>query len=66
MAAQVAGELRFWPRLRRMLRMRTVTSPKSMFTGQGARHLWQMVQWSATSFSSSKCRVETPRRVCSS
>jgi hypothetical protein len=65
-AAQVTGLLRFWPRSRRMWRMRMVTSPKSMFTGQGLRHLWQMVQWSATSFISSKWRIEMPRRVCSS
>src|SRR6185295_15813265 len=42
------------------------TSPKSMSTGQGLRHLWQTVQWSATSENSSKCLSETPRRVCSS
>ena len=42
------------------------TSPKSMSTGHGFTHLWQTVQWSATSPNSSKCASETPRRVCSS
>ena len=42
------------------------TSPKSIFTGHGVRHLWQTVQWSATSSNSSQWRIETPRRVCSS
>ena len=66
MAAQAPGLKRFWPRLTRMRRRRMVTSPKSMLTGQGLRHLWQMVQWSATSFISSTWRSESPRRVCSS
>jgi hypothetical protein len=48
------------------LRIAIDTSPKSMSTGQGDSHLWQTVQWSATSPYSSKCRIETPRRVCSS
>ena len=43
-----------------------VTSPKSIFTGQGDRHLWHTVQWSATSSNSSQCLRLTPRRVCSS
>ena len=43
-----------------------VTSPKSIFTGHGDRHLWQTVQWSATSSKSSQCCRLTPRRVCSS
>jgi len=34
--------------------------------GQGDSHLWHTVQWSATSDSSSQCRIDTPRRVCSS
>ncbi len=42
------------------------TLPKSMSTGHGASHLWQTVQWSATSPNSSKCLRLTPRRVCSS
>ena len=42
------------------------TSPKSMSTGHGDRHLWQTVQWSATSSNSSQCLIEMPRRVCSS
>src|SRR5512147_1603002 len=42
------------------------TSPKSMSTGHGFRHLWQTVQWSATSENSSQCLSDTPRRVCSS
>ena len=37
------------PRAARISRSMTVTSPVSMSTGQGFRHLWQMVQWSATS-----------------
>src|SRR5947209_20585437 len=37
-----------------------------MSTGHGDRHLWQTVQWSATSVNSSQCLIETPRRVCSS
>ena len=42
------------------------TSPKSIFTGQGDRHLWQTVQWSATSSNSCQCLMLMPRRVCSS
>ncbi len=42
------------------------TSPKSMLTGHGVTHLWQTVQWSATSSNSSQCLIDTPRRVCSS
>ena len=42
------------------------TSPKSMSTGHGVTHLWQTVQWSATSSNSSQCLIDTPRRVCSS
>ena len=37
-----------------------------MSTGQGLAHLWQTVQWSATSENSSQWRIDTPRRVCSS
>ena len=37
-----------------------------MSTGHGFTHLWQTVQWSATSPNSSKCLSEMPRRVCSS
>ena len=51
---------------RRKLRIATETSPKSMSTGHGVTHLWQTVQWSATSPYSSKCLSEMPRRVCSS
>src|SRR3989338_53805 len=56
----------FLPCLRNKLRMATDTSPKSILTGQGFRHRWQTVQWSATSPNSAKCWMETPRRVCSS
>ena len=56
----------FLPCLRKKLRIAIETSPKSMLTGQGFRHLWQTVQWSATSLNSSKCWMEMPRRVCSS
>src|SRR3989338_4724619 len=56
----------FLPCLRRKLRIATDTSPKSISTGQGFLHLWHIVQWSATSPNSAKCRIDTPRRVCSS
>ena len=65
-ASRVAGAVFFLPALRRKLRMAIDTSPKSMSTGQGFTHLWQTVQWSATSPNSSKCLSEMPRRVCSS
>src|SRR3569833_2522537 len=55
-----------WPRSFRILRMRIDTSPKSMSTGHGVSHLWQTVQRSATSYITSKWRMEMPRRVCSS
>src|SRR5580698_7425350 len=66
MDAAVPGLQRFLPIRRSRSRMAMETSPKSMSTGQGDSHLWQTVQWSATSDSSSQCRMETPRRVCSS
>ncbi|MNH47606.1 hypothetical protein D3C79_1109370 [compost metagenome] len=56
----------FLPILRSRLRMFMVTSPKSILTGQGLAHLWQTVQWSATSSNSCQCLIDTPRRVCSS
>jgi hypothetical protein len=62
---RLAG-LNFLPILRSRLRMFIDTSPKSIFTGQGVAHLWQTVQWSATSLNSSQCLIDTPRRVCSS
>ena len=65
-AAALPGLKLFLPILRNRLRMFIDTSPKSMSTGQGARHLWQTVQWSATSSNSSQCLIDTPRRVCSS
>ena len=43
-AIQLAGLKRFLPCSRRMLRIRTDTSPKSISTGQGFWHLWQTVQ----------------------
>src|SRR4051812_21837988 len=61
-----AGLNDFLPILRNRLRMFIDTSPKSISTGQGVRHLWQTVQWSATSSNSSQCLIDTPRRVCSS
>src|SRR5688572_2867885 len=64
--AIVPGLNRLLPSRRRKLRIAIDTSPKSMSTGQGLKHLWQTVQWSATSVNSSKCRRLTPRRVCSS
>src|SRR3990172_3619471 len=64
--ARVPRLRRFLPRARNRLRMWIVTSPKSMSTGQGFSHLWHTVQSSATSFNSSKWRIEMPRRVCSS
>ena len=42
------------------------TSPKSISTGHGLKHLWHTVQWSATSSNSCQCLILTPRRVCSS
>src|SRR5450830_237886 len=66
MAAALAGLKLFLSILRSRLRMFIDTSPKSMLTGQGVTHLWQTVQWSATSSNSSQWRIETPRRVCSS
>ena len=65
-AAALPGRKLFCPILRSRLRMFIVTSPKSIFTGQGERHLWQTVQWSATSSNSCQWRRLTPRRVCSS
>src|SRR3990167_569588 len=64
--AALTGLNFFLPCLRRKLRIATDTSPKSISTGQGLLHLWQIVQWSATSPNSAKCWMETPRRVCSS
>ncbi len=66
MAAALPGRKVFWPILRSRLRMFMDTSPKSMSTGHGERHLWQTVQWSATSSNSSQCLMLMPRRVCSS
>ena len=65
-AAAVPALNFFRPSRRSRLRIAIDTSPKSMSTGQGFRHLWQTVQWSATSPNSSKWRSDTPRRVCSS
>jgi hypothetical protein len=65
-AAALPGRKLFCPILRSRLRMFIDTSPKSIFTGHGFSHLWQTVQWSATSSNSSQCLIETPRRVCSS
>jgi len=65
-AAALPGLKDFWPILRSRLRMFIETSPKSILTGQGDRHLWQTVQWSATSSNSCQCLIEMPRRVCSS
>ena len=65
-AAALPGRKLFWPILRSRLRMFIDTSPKSIFTGHGVRHLWHTVQWSATSSNSSQCLMLTPRRVCSS
>ena len=65
-AAALPGRKLFCPILRSRLRMFIDTSPKSIFTGQGARHLWHTVQWSATSSNSCQCLMLTPRRVCSS
>ena len=47
----VTGLNFFLPSLRSRLRIAIDTSPKSMSTGQGFTHLWQTVQWSATSAS---------------
>src|SRR5471032_174364 len=65
-AADLPGLKLFLSILRSRLRMFIDTSPKSMLTGQGVTHLWQTVQWSATSSNSSQCLMEIPRRVCSS
>ena len=65
-AAALPGRKLFLPILRKRFLMFIDTSPKSIFTGQGLRHLWQTVQWSATSSNSSQCLMDTPRRVCSS
>ena len=65
-AAALPGRNDFLPILRSRLRMAIVTSPKSILTGQGLRHRWHTVQWSATSSNSSQCLRLTPRRVCSS
>ena len=65
-AAALPGRKLFCPILRSRLRMFIDTSPKSIFTGHGFTHLWQTVQWSATSSNSSQCLIDTPRRVCSS
>ena len=65
-AAALPGLNVFCPILRKRLRMFIVTSPKSILTGHGERHLWQTVQWSATSSNSCQCLMDTPRRVCSS
>src|SRR6266511_6446185 len=43
-AARVASVVFLYPQLARMDRSSTDTSPESMSTGQGFRHLWQMVQ----------------------
>src|SRR6185295_4270134 len=64
--AAVPGLNFFLPSRRNRLRIAIDTSPKSMSTGHGLSHLWQTVQWSATSPNSSKWRMLTPRRVCSS
>ena len=64
--AAVPGLKDFLSILRSRLRMFIETSPKSMLTGHGVTHLWQTVQWSATSSNSSQCLIDTPRRVCSS
>ena len=66
MPTAVPGLNCFLPCSRKKLRIATETSPKSISTGHGFRHLWHTVQWSATSLNSSKCFSEIPRRVCSS
>ena len=65
-ASLLPGRKLFLPILPSRLRMFIDTSPKSMSTGHGLRHLWQTVQWSATSSNSSQCLMLMPRRVCSS
>jgi len=65
-AILLPGRKLFLPILVNRLRMFIDTSPKSMFTGHGLRHLWHTVQWSATSSNSSQCLMLMPRRVCSS
>jgi len=44
MAAALPGRNDFFPILRKRLRMFMETSPKSILTGHGVRHLWQTVQ----------------------
>ena len=66
MPAATAGLKCVCPVWCKKLRMSTVTSPKSMFTGQGFTQRWHTVQWSPMLPSSSKCFSDTPRRVCSS
>ena len=44
MAAALPGRKLFCPILRSRLRIAIETSPKSIFTGQGDKHLWQTVQ----------------------
>ena len=66
MASLLPGRKLFLSILRSRLRIFMVTSPKSILTGQGLKHLWQTVQWSATSSNSCQCLMDTPRRVCSS
>jgi hypothetical protein len=44
MASFVAGAFLRWPALRSRLRILIDTLPKSISTGQGVTHLWQMVQ----------------------
>ena len=56
MDSAVTGLKFFLPCLRRKLRIATDTSPKSISTGQGFRHLWHTVQWSATSLNSVEVR----------
>src|SRR5256885_737848 len=61
-ASLLPGRKLFLSILRSRLRMFMVTSPKSIFTGQGLKHLWQTVQWSDTSSNSCQWRSDTPRR----
>ena len=44
MAAALPGLKLFCPILRKRLRMFIDTSPKSMLTGHGDKHLWHTVQ----------------------
>src|SRR5574344_542750 len=66
MANLLPGLKLFLSILRSRLRMFMDTSPKSIFTGQGVKHLWHRVQCSATSSNSCQWWLEIPRRVCSS